>query len=229
MKWPFWIALPILLAATGCGTLQQATTHGLSDGKYKLVSDQGRQPVYLSVKDDSLAIYTIKENVLSKDSAILIQFDVDHSPLKLSKSGLDFDIATILFKYRFKTNTLPAQVNSNLNLAGYLGYKKEFFRFTSRKTPDGRFKTHRLHYSFDAGLFTGFGATTMNASTTNGFLTTEYDGFIWQNGAATFIGFDIFTFGIGVGFDTLLDSNRKTWIYNGKPWLGLMIGLTLQN
>ena len=229
MKRLYWITLSILFAATGCGTLQKATTHGLSDGSYRIASDQGTKPVYISVTEDSMAIYDLKGDARSHNSAIFFHFDQDHLPLKLSKSGLDFDIATILFKYRFKTNTLPAQVNSNLNLAGYLGYKKEFFRFTSRKTPDGRFKTHRLHYSFDAGLFTGIGATTMNASTTNGFLTTEYDGMIWQNGAAGFIGFDIFTFGIGVGFDTLLDSNRKTWIYNGKPWIGLMIGLTLQN
>jgi hypothetical protein len=157
MKWLYWIGLSILFTATACGTLQKATTHGLSEGKYKLASDQGTQPVYLSATDDSLAMYHLKGDGLSTDSAIVFHFDRDHSPLKLSKSGLDFDIATILFKYRFKTNTLPAQVNSNLNLAGYLGYKKEFFRFSSQKTPDGKYKTRRLHYSFDAGLFTGLG------------------------------------------------------------------------
>lgn len=229
MKWFHQIALLMIITVTGCGTLQKATTHGLSDGKYRLGPNQQRQEAFLSVAEDSLVICPVKGKPLPPDSATVFYFNSDHPPLKLSKTSIDFDIATILFKYRFKTNTLPAQANSNLNLAGYIGYKKEFFRFSSRKRPSGSFKTERLHYSLDAGLFTGFGSTTMNASTTNGYLATEYDGFIWQNGVATFVGFDIFTFGIGLGFDTLLDNNRKDWIYNGKPWLGLMIGLTLQN
>lgn len=31
----------------------------------------------------------------------------------------------------------------------------------------------------------------------------------------------------GLGFDTLLDRNAQFWIYQERPWLGLMLGLNL--
>ncbi len=231
------LILPIaILLLTGCGALQKATMHGLADGYYKLTLP-GRAPehVYAVVNEDSIISYRAKDKgSLLQDSLVVLKLrpSPEHpvtSNFLLMKTGFDFDITTVLFKYRFNTQTLPPQLNANLNLAGYLGYKKEFFRFRDAIKPDKQHKSVLNYYTIDAGFFTGFGSTPINASTTAGHLQTEYDGMIWQNGVATFVGWGIFTFGIGAGFDTLLDSNRKNWIYNGKPWMGLLIGLTLSN
>jgi len=237
MKWryPAYVILGIFL--TSCGAVQKATNHGLNDGNYRLTLPDGKKEhVYAAVSADSITTYAIPKKARSTGNVTPQIFYFTATPehpvtsdFTLMKSEWDFDITTVLFKYRFSTNTLPAQLNANLNLAGYFGYKKEFFRFRDSKTPDNRHKTDLQHYSLDAGFFTGFGSTPMNPSTTNGYLQTEYDGFIWQYGGAVFVGWDIFTFGVGLGFDSLLDKNRQNWIYQGKPWLGLMIGLTLSN
>jgi hypothetical protein len=236
MKPGFLIFPLVILVFTGCGTLQKATMHGLSDGYYKL-SLPGRsvEKVYATVNEDSIITYRVagKDSLEHASPAILRLRPTSDQPVTnsflLSNTGFDFDITTILFKYRFKSSAMPAQMNSNLNLAGYLGYKKEFFRFKDVTKPDKQHKSELNYYTIDAGIFTGFGSTPINPSTTAGHLQTEYDGFIWQNGVAVFVGWGIFSFGIGLGFDSLLDPNRNVWIYNGKPWTGILIGLTLSN
>jgi hypothetical protein len=46
-----------------------------------------------------------------------------------------------------------------------------------------------------------------------------------EKGIAGIIGINNFTLGLAVGFDNLLDKNKKVWVYQGKPWLGLAFGL----
>ena len=237
MKWryPAYVIFGILL--TGCGAVQKATNHGLNDGYYRLTLPDGeKEKVYVAVSEDTLVSYTVTKNNQITDSVKPKVFYITAVPehpvtsdLVLVKSDWDFDITTVFFKYRFPSETLPGQLNANLNLAGYVGYKKEYFHFRDSKTPDSRHKSHLQHFAVDAGFFTGFGATPINPSTTNNYLQKEYDGFIWQYGVAAFGKWNIFTLGVGLGFDSLLDKNRQYWIYQGKPWIGLMIGLTLSN
>jgi hypothetical protein len=237
MKWHYLFHILIAIFFSSCGTLKKATLHGLSNGYYHKTSPDGRkEKIYLAVAEDSVISYPVMHktelNPAVKPDTFYLNSNLMHpvtSSLKLQKTGLDFDITTVLFKYRFKTEALPAQLNANLNLAGYLGYKKEFFNFHDQQHPDGRHTSDLQHFTFDFGLFSGFGSTPVNPSTTANHLTTEYDGFVWQNGGAVFVGWNIFTFGLGVGCDILLDQNKGHWIYNGKPWLGLVIGLTLAN
>jgi len=58
-------------------------------------------------------------------------------------------------------------------------------------------------------------------------VTSEYDGFLLMNGVAGLVAVNKLTFGLGLGIDHLLDKNKKYWIYNHKPWLGLTVGLNL--
>jgi hypothetical protein len=234
---PGLLIFPILiLFFSSCGTLQKATMHGLSDGYYKLsLPGKTAGKVYGAVNEDSIITYRVagKDSLeLGSPTILRLRPSPEHpvtTNFLLSNAGIDFDITTVLFKYRFKTEALPAQMNANLNLAGYVGYKKEFFRFKDVTKPDKLHKSDLNYYTIDAGIFTGFGSTPLNPSTTAGHIQTEYEGFIWQNGVAVFFGWGIFSFGVGLGFDSLLDPNRNVWIYNGKPWTGLLIGLTLSN
>jgi hypothetical protein len=50
---------------------------------------------------------------------------------------------------------------------------------------------------------------------------------IIQSGIAGFIESNVASFGIALGFDSLLNSDRKVWIYNKKPWLGFIVGIAL--
>lgn len=67
----------------------------------------------------------------------------------------------------------------------------------------------------------------MAYSTTNNAIATEYDGLILQKGIAGIVAINKLTIGVSVGFDDLLDRNNKNWIYENKPWFGLMLGLNL--
>ncbi len=83
------------------------------------------------------------------------------------------------------------------------------------------------HYGFLVGAFTVFGNTSITPTSTNNYLTAEYDGIVWTKGIAGIIAVNNFILGIAVGFDNFLNKNRNNWIYETKPLHGLAFGLNL--
>ncbi|MEJ7740732.1 MAG: hypothetical protein WKF97_25220 [Chitinophagaceae bacterium] len=67
----------------------------------------------------------------------------------------------------------------------------------------------------------------MNPWVTNNQLTSEYDGAVVPYGVTALFAFNSFTSGVAIGIDHLLDRNRKFWIYRGRPWVGVTLGLNL--
>jgi hypothetical protein len=51
---------------------------------------------------------------------------------------------------------------------------------------------------------------------------------IIQTGIAGFIESNMASFGLGIGFDHLLNRDRDIWIYNKKPWIGFIVGIALK-
>jgi hypothetical protein len=49
---------------------------------------------------------------------------------------------------------------------------------------------------------------------------------IFQKGFAGFISINKISVGLAVGFDNLFDKSRSLWIYNQKPYLGLIISVS---
>ncbi|MEJ7681528.1 MAG: hypothetical protein WKG06_27495 [Segetibacter sp.] len=47
------------------------------------------------------------------------------------------------------------------------------------------------------------------------------------NGLAAIVGINNLSVGFLLGTDYLLDKNKRFWIYQGKPWLGLSVGLNI--
>lgn len=150
-----------------------------------------------------------------------------NNPSSLHKNSIDFDFLTIPFKYRPKQKDLPNQFTTNLNGAVYLGRRSDYYKISYVKTPLNRNMRDIKHYAFSLGAFTGLGATTMNPSVTQEKITKEYDGLVWSKGLAGIIGINNFTIGVALGFDNLLDENRKDWIYQQKMWYGFAFGLNL--
>lgn len=147
--------------------------------------------------------------------------------LKLSTSSFDIDIITIPFKYRFPTQGFPAQLNTNFAGAFYGGSRKDIYSFGYKQNPFGDYRRMISHFGYGAGLFAGVGSTAMNPWVTLNRIDIEYDGFVLIAGAEGVIALNRFTFGIGLGADHLIDKNKKRWIYQNKPCLGLTIGLNL--
>lgn len=227
---PFYMVGFLLLA--GCATIEQSTTHGLTEGKYKAKTASDKQPVYAVVTADSMHLYQILSNKpLKADTQQVRSFCYTQSgsqlPPRLSKTSMDIDLTTVLLKYRFKQATLPNQVNANLNVNLYVGWRKDYYSFQDARSPMNLSSRKENHFQFDVGLFAGFGISAINPTVTNNQLDQEYDGFIFQKGIAGFIGMKRITLGLSVGFDNLLDPNKHIWAYQQKPWIGLMLGINL--
>ncbi len=76
-------------------------------------------------------------------------------------------------------------------------------------------------------FFAGPGTTNINPFTTNNRTTNEYSGMIIQTGIAGFLESNMASFGVAVGLDYLLNSDREIWIYNNKLWVGFILGVAL--
>jgi hypothetical protein len=231
------MAVPFLLSMAGCNVIQNATQHEFSDGTYRYKKPgESVERVYVTVREDTITTYPLlKEDGskiadTSRPGTILLQDTVASALPKygtLRKTSLDVDILSIIFKYRPGREEMPNQLNTNFNAALYLGYRKDYYSVRAFKSPMRVIHIRRVHFGFDAGLFAGFSSTAINPWVTDNNIESEYDGFVFQKGLGAFIGVEDFGFGLVLGFDSLLDENKKYWIYQGKPYIGFAIGLTL--
>lgn len=219
------ILLSQILLLTGCATLQNKAKYELTDGRYKLKIANKKFDCYVENNADSLII----NNLSSKISTSLPEKMQVSLPIKqrLIKSSLDVDILTALFKLRPQVkNILPAQINTNFNGNIYFGHRTDVYQIHYKKNPLGISQRHINHFGFSGGVFAGLANTAMNPSTTNNKISTEYDGIILQKGVAGIMAVNKLTIGLSLGFDNILEKNNA-WIYQNKPWFGLMLGLNL--
>jgi hypothetical protein len=192
--------------------------------------------VHVDTEGDEIRVYPLK-----KTAGVYMLDTIAHNALVFAEKGrdssfkkpifrqtsFDIDFLTIPFKYRFAMSGIPRQFNAHLNGAVYLGYRSDVYVLRYQKDllrPPSR---RTLHYGFSFGGFSGLGGTAMNPWVTNNQIAIEYDGVVWSKGAVGIMGFNSFTAGLVLGWDHLLDANKKLWIYQGKPWIGFAFGLNL--
>ncbi len=101
------------------------------------------------------------------------------------------------------------------------------FRVESKKDPLGIYQPKITTQGYDIGIFAGPGTTLISPFTTRNNRTDEYSALIMQAGLAGFVELNLASFGIALGFDYLMNPDRKVWIYQNKPWLGFMVGIAL--
>jgi hypothetical protein len=222
------IALFIL---PGCKVLQESSKYEFNEGTYRVKTPGHSGRAYVVVNEDSVKVYPLNVPLFDSTKPIDLAF-----PNKTTKpmagrysfvtNSFDLDVLTILFKYRPSVKGFPNQFTTHLNGAAYVGYRTDAFRVRYSKRPLYH-KRHIEHYGYSFGGFLGMGATAMNPWVTRGSITDEYDGFVITKGLALNVAVNAFTFGIAVGWDHLMDSNRKFWIYQEKTWLGVTLGLNL--
>ena len=214
-----------------CSTLEKTSTHGLNSGFYTLDTAGRDIPVYADMLDDTIYLHRIQNR--TPESHVFLSFPrpADEGsvakPVKLKKQSLDIDITTILLKYRFPTHGLPSQLTTDINAAVYAGWRFDNFTITHQKDPLGKDYQKITNLAFDFGVFAGPGATGISEFTTNHVSTREYSGMILQGGVAGFLETNMASFGIAAGYDYLLNSDRKIWIYHKKLWLGFIVGVAL--
>lgn len=226
----------ILVAAIGilssCSTMERASLHGLNDGYYKLKSDStDKQAVYLDVSEDAISVYPTTDKQPQSKPSLAIPLEASENipfqRITFKKQGLDIDISSVLMKYRPSIGELPAQLTTDLNLALYAGWRFDYYPIEHRKDPLNKSYAHIRNRGFDFGFFAGPGTTLISPFTTRNKRSDEYNGLIVQGGFAGFIESGMASFGLAVGYDYLLSSDRDIWIYQNKPWVGLMVGVAL--
>jgi hypothetical protein len=230
----FLLIIPFLYS---CQSLRQSSKFGFSEGYYKSrIFHKKLKAVYIVPGEDSIKVYTkksLEKEIVDTSQLEKIAFPTNRKPGNFDnyffkQNTFDIDILSILIKYRPSTSGFPNQFNSSiLNGAVYLGYRSDFYHLRYNKTPLNTYKRKINHYAVSIGVFSGLGATRIDPYVTLNSLNIEYDGFVQVSGLAAIIAVNKLSCGLTFGIDHLLDRNRKLWIYQGKPWVGLSIGLNL--
>jgi len=210
---------------TSCASLQNNAKYELADGNYRLSIDGKRYTCYIENSPDSITVYRLP----GKISTVLPAKSEANLPVRqlLIKPSLDIDIVTALLKIRPSTTTLPMQLNANFNGNIYFGRRTDIYDIHYVKNALDTYQRRINHFGFSGGLFLGIGNTAMSPSTTNNAIQNEYDGLLIQKGLAGIVAVNKLTIGLSVGFDNLVGGNSRSWIYENKPWFGLMLGLNL--
>ncbi|UOQ66596.1 hypothetical protein [Hymenobacter volaticus] len=140
----------------------------------------------------------------------------------------DLDVFTIPFKARPPQGPVPVQLNTNFNAALYFGRRLDFYHVNSRLLLNGQQQPQIRTVGLGYGLFTGLGSTIINPDVTNQQTkVAEYEGFVVHVGAAAIYDARIFNLGLAIGADQLLGPDGPNWIYQRKPWFGVLFGLDL--
>jgi hypothetical protein len=148
------------------------------------------------------------------------------SSLKIYRNTFDIDVLTVPFKIRPSVKGFPEQLNANFDAALYLGRRRDNYEISNVRTK-GESKLHLTGVGYGYGGFIGLGSVTMNPFVTNQAIDYEYDGFVLNGGFAGIYDAKKFNIGLAIGADFLVDKNRRNWIYQGKPWLGVLFGINL--
>jgi hypothetical protein len=224
-----------IILTSGCATVKTVTRHDFDSGFYTLKKDaEESRRIYADIEEDSLTVYPVITEGGKETPDITTHIGTKISEIRLGSyfyknsyvtNSIDIDLSTVLMKLRPHQKEVPTQLSYNINAAVYAGLRKDFYKLIPHKSPLKQETSFVRQLGFDFGLFAGIGMTAMNPWVTEGKVPIEYDGIVFQKGFAGFITIDRMSVGLSLGFDNLLDSNKRNWVYNQKPYIGLMIGI----
>lgn len=233
-----FFSLPLCcILFAGCFVLKQNAKYNFNDGIYSKNKFGGDNVYVLHIDEDTIAVFGVKE--YPDSTAILVKDRVTYTTMQkrlkdnkvehvFYKPSFDVDIITIPLKFRPATYDIPNQLISSINGAVFLGYRIDEYKLSYRRTPLNKYKQTTKHLGYNIGLYAGLGSTLITSWVVrDSLLGYEYEGVALASGISTNIALDKLTFGLSFGFDYLLDRNHSVWIYQGKPCLGLTLGLDL--
>lgn len=223
------------LLASGCAPFDKIYSHEFASGYYKLKnSEKNAETVFVDLEDDSLIVYPVSSAGRRKTPDIHNSRGATLESIRpgdflynntFVRTSADVDLSTVLIKYRPPAGDVPLQIGAHVNGVGYIGFRKDYFRLKSSVSELNEFSTRVRHIGFDAGIFAGLGITPVNPTVTLNRTIQEYEGMVFQKGVSIFATYESLSVGLALGFDNLIGQDRKIWIYNQKPWLGLVLGI----
>jgi hypothetical protein len=230
----WWVACVSVCVLSSCESLKESSKYQFVEGYYTVPEKGKKEKFYVLTGSDTIKAYRSRDifgEKIDTTHAFLFAFPPikpeNFTTTSFTRKTLDFDILTILFKYRFPVDGFPPQLNASFNGALFLGYRTDVYKLSYKTTPMRYMKRSVVHYGYSVGLFSGFGTARIDEYDTKGALNYEYDGLVNLTGVAIIFALDKLTAGLTLGVDHLLDKNSSVWINNGKPWIGLSLGLNL--
>lgn len=196
-------------------------TDKIEQDTYNIKMKSGSNQVEKLLKN-LIVVDMVDSLIISGTEQLVIPLNRPFNSILLSKDAFDIDILTLPFKIRPSVNSFPTQLNSNFNAALYVGKKYDFYHIKYHKEKR-KIKYRGVGY----GVFAGIGGVTMNPFVTGNNINYEYDGMVLHGGIATILDAKKMNFGIATGLDHLFDKNKTYWIYQNKPWIGILFGLNL--
>ena len=181
----------------------------------------GNQRLYIIDTGDSLHLLTPGINERRSVAR------ATYSKWTFQRTEIDIDVFTLPFKIRPAQRPLPAQLNSNFNAAAYIGRRVDSYTYkTTMITPSFAVRQLRRR-GIGYGFFCGVGSVSINDYVTKKPIGIEYEGVSVDAGVAALYDARIFNIGLAMGVDYLMDTNRQQWIYQQRPWFGVLFGLNL--
>ncbi len=228
-----------LVAATGAlvlgGCAVVGTVTQLDDDYYRVIHRPAddtlaalapNKQVYVQQRADTLLI---TPDTPAAQPAVTARYRLQpNHRLLLLRRRLDLDVFTIPFKVRPPQSGVPVQLNTNFNAAVYVGRRLDFYSLrTKRTTPFGP-TAHIRATGIGYGAFIGAGSTYITSDVTGPRATAaDYEGVVVHGGLAAIYDARAFNIGLAVGVDQLLGPDGSAWIYQHKPWFGILFGLDL--
>jgi hypothetical protein len=210
-------------------------SHDFSSGLFKLKTPETNpENVYINLMGDSIVVFPLTREGKSMRPDISALHGINISSIKSGgylynstfvKTSVDIDLSTVLLKFRPAMADVESQLSTNVNGIFYAGFRKDIFRIKSHISQLSAVNTFVRHTGFDFGIFAGIGITPVNPTVTMNRTIQEYDGIVFQKGFSIFATYESMSVGLALGFDNLLDNNKNIWIYNQKPWIGLVLGI----
>ena len=225
----------LIILFSSCSALINPAKTEFTDGFYTQKLDNRREIVYVDVDEDILQVYATVEvdgNRVIDTTGVqqYFEYEKNYEAKRLTSfriNTFDVDFLTIPLKFRPSQAGVPPQLNTELSGAVYIGLRTDKYIVNYETNRLGKSDRAINHRGFSLGILTGVGNTFMSPTTTDDNIVQEYDGIVWTKGIAGIFAVNAITLGFSIGFDNLLDSNRQYWIYEGKPWVGLTLGLNL--
>lgn len=190
--------------------------------------------LYLDIHEDTIKVFPMNveegaKEVASEPTAVLTEHSIlsDKRKHYFYNPSFDIDVLTLPLKFRFRTESVPQQLTSNINGNLYLGFRNDIYRVGYKQNPLKENHRSIHHIGTSVGAFFGISSEPINPWVTNDHVLIEYDGFLLSTGIAWIAGFNKLTIGFSLAFDYLLDQNRTYYVYQGKPYVGLAFGINL--
>ena len=219
-----------------CKTITEPEKSRLANGYYVIKKPQGKpEPRYVLYRNDTIRVYPVnladKKTIDTTRTSMVVFPRHTEKPeigfYAFRRKSWDLNFQTAIFKFRTERANIPNQLNTEFNFNLYFGRRTDVYRISYQANPLDLSKRKFDHFAYSVGIFTGFGESPISGTVTKARIAYVYEGLVWLNGVGAIIGFNNFTIGAGVGMDQLLDRNHDVWIYQRKPWFGLMLGLKL--